>query len=70
MKGTTIGSIVALVLLWALLAAAQTPARVPQIEYFWPSHPLAKTSPRLEAFRQGLRDFGWVGAENIAIEYR
>jgi putative tryptophan/tyrosine transport system substrate-binding protein len=53
-----------------LAAVAQTPAQVPRIGYLWPSHPLSKTSPRLEAFRQGLRDLGWVEGENAAIEYR
>jgi putative tryptophan/tyrosine transport system substrate-binding protein len=29
-----------------------------------------KTSPHIEAFRQGLRDMGWVEGRNIAIEWR
>jgi putative ABC transport system substrate-binding protein len=73
MRLNTVGCIVTLaigILSAPLAAVAQTPAQVPRIRYFWPSHPLSKTSPRLEAFRQGLRDLGWVEGENAAIEYR
>jgi putative ABC transport system substrate-binding protein len=73
MRPTVTGVIivVAVLLLAVPLAVeAQTPAQVPRIGYFWPSHPLSNTSPRLEAFRQGLRDLGWVEGENTAIEYR
>jgi putative tryptophan/tyrosine transport system substrate-binding protein len=59
-------------ILTAPLAADAPPAgkKVPRIGYFWPNDPLAKTSPRLEVFRQGLHDLGWVEGENVAIDYR
>jgi len=50
-------------------ARAQQPAKLPRIGF------LSTTSPsnlpaRLEAFRQGLRDLGYVEGKNIVIEYR
>ncbi|HEV8723852.1 MAG TPA: ABC transporter substrate-binding protein [Candidatus Binatia bacterium] len=50
-------------------AQAQQPQKNPRIGF------LSATSPstipaRLDAFRQGLRDFGYVEGKNIVIEYR
>ena len=50
-------------------ARAQQPKKVPRIGY------LAGTSAsgiasRIEAFRQGLRELGYVEGKNIVIEYR
>jgi putative ABC transport system substrate-binding protein len=65
----------ALSLVGALLCAlsfaahAQQPAKVPRIGYLTGSSS-AGESPRVEAFRQGLRDLGYVEGKNIAIEYR
>src|SRR5512138_209343 len=51
-----------------LAAAAQQAAKVPRIGYL---HPNLAASPHLtEAFRQGLRDFGYVEGRNVVIEYR
>ena len=61
----------ALGLLWAplLLAAAPPPATVPRIG--WLGLGTGSTRPYLRgAFRQGLRERGWVEGQNIAIEYR
>jgi putative ABC transport system substrate-binding protein len=52
-----------------LPAAAQPPGKVPRIGFLWASSP--STNPHLiEAFRQRLRELGWVEGQNIAIEYR
>jgi len=60
----------ALVLLVAPLPAdAQQLAKVPRIGLLSPFSPAA-TGLWHEAFRQGLRDLGWVEGENIGIEYR
>ena len=50
-------------------AEAQQPKKVPRIGYLTVSTPSAQAS-RVEAFRQGLRDFGYVDQKNIIIEYR
>jgi hypothetical protein len=50
-------------------ALAQQPSKVPQIGLLG-TDSLAGTASRLEAFRQGLRDLGYVEGRNIAIEYR
>ena len=46
---------------------AQQPAKVPRIGYL-----RAETPPAVDikAFRQGLREHGYVEGENIIVEYR
>ena len=53
------------------MAAAQPPQKVPRVGYLKggsPSDPLRQRW--LEAFRQGLRELGYVEGQNIAIESR
>jgi ABC-type uncharacterized transport system substrate-binding protein len=50
-------------------AHAQQPAKAPRIGLLAGSSSSGE-SPRVEAFRQGLRDLGHVEGKNIAIEYR
>jgi ABC-type uncharacterized transport system substrate-binding protein len=62
-----------LILILALLAApfaaeAQQAAKVPRIGYV--STNLAANPHTREAFRQGLRDLGYVEGRNVVIEYR
>jgi putative tryptophan/tyrosine transport system substrate-binding protein len=52
-----------------LAAYAQQSTKVSRIG-FLASGTSGGTAPRLEAFRQGLRDLGYVEGQNIAIEYR
>jgi putative tryptophan/tyrosine transport system substrate-binding protein len=53
----------------ANLAQAQQPTKVPRIGYL--SGPSPSTSAnRRQAFRQGLRELGYVEGKNIVIEYR
>jgi putative ABC transport system substrate-binding protein len=51
-------------------ASAQQPTKIPLIGFLSgagdPSHP----GPAVEAFRQGLRDRGYVEGKNIVVEYR
>ena len=48
-------------------AGAQQPARVPRIGYLESGSP---GTPLVEAFRQGLRDLGWIEGQSIAVEVR
>ena len=50
-------------------AEAQQPTKVPRIGYLSPTSPSASPT-RIEAFRQGLRELGYVEGKNIVIEYR
>ena len=53
-----------------LSADAQQPKKVPRIGYLAPVFPCSGSVPSLEAFRQGLRDLGYVEDKNITIECR
>ncbi|HSE89382.1 MAG TPA: ABC transporter substrate-binding protein [Candidatus Binatia bacterium] len=50
-------------------ATAQQPTKVSQIGYLAPASPSAM-SARVESFREGLRELGYVEGKNIIIEYR
>jgi putative ABC transport system substrate-binding protein len=48
---------------------AQQPTKIPRIAYLTAGS-LSSQSARVEAFRQGLREFGYVEGKNIVIEWR
>ena len=48
---------------------AQQPVKIPRIAYLTVA-PLAANAARVEAFRRGLRELGYVEGKNIAIEWR
>ncbi len=63
-------SLLATVLLITVpLAEAQQPKKIPRIGYLTASS-LSANAARIEAFRQGLRELGYVEGKNIVIEYR
>src|SRR2546428_13271297 len=53
----------------APIAEAQQPAKVPRIG-FQTDAPASAISGRTEAFRQGLRELGYIEGKNIIIEWR
>ena len=64
--GLALGSILLAV---GLPAQAQQPTKVARIGYLSPGDPVSRTY-RTEAFRQGLKELGYIEGKNIAIEYR
>src|SRR2546422_8178372 len=67
---STVGYIVMLtlsLLMTLLVAHAQQPAKVPRVGVLAERSP---GDPNLAAFRQGLRELGWVEGQNLLIEYR
>ena len=51
------------------LAPAQQPIKAQRIGYL-AAVSAAADAPRMEAFRQGLREFGHVEGQNLSIEFR
>jgi putative ABC transport system substrate-binding protein len=54
------------------MSEAQQPAKMPRIGFLsGRSNPTSTTpDPNAEAFRQGLRDYGYIVGENIVVDYR
>jgi putative ABC transport system substrate-binding protein len=76
-RGITLSALLlALSLMSALLLAhcssaeAQQPAKLPRIGYVESGGNPNNPGPSVEAFRQGLRDLGYVEGKNILVEYR
>jgi putative tryptophan/tyrosine transport system substrate-binding protein len=62
-------ALVAMLLAFGSLVAAQQPTKVPRIGYISSGNP-ASESTRAEAIRLALRERGYIEGQNIAIEYR
>ena len=71
MKKAAVPSILVAVILLAVAvtAEAQQPQKVPRIGFLATVSP-STISDRVEAFRQGLRELGYVEGKNIVIEWR
>src|SRR5215467_14126052 len=64
-------AMILLLTLQAGVAVAQPASKVPRIGYISPGSPSNQARvARLEAFRQGLREQGYVDGQNIAIDAR
>jgi len=61
---TLIGGAIA----WPLAAGAQQPAKVPRVGILSPA--ASETAATLTAFREGIRDLGYVERETIALDFR
>ena len=73
MRSTTVGLFVMLalsVLAAPVVAAAQQPTKVYRIGRLSPGFPPSQLSPSREAFRQALRELGYVEGQNLVIEWR
>lgn len=58
---------------WFAMAATadgQQPTKTPRIGYISGDGNADNPGPRIEAFRQGMRDLGYIDGKNIHIEYR
>ena len=71
MKRAAASSILVAVILLAVavLAEAQQAKRMPRIGYLSAAAP-AVAAPLIEAFREGLRQLGYIEGKNILIEWR
>ena len=67
-KKITVLNLCAVLLAFCSSAQAQQPTKVSQIGYLVDQ--VALQSARTEAFRQGLRELGYIEGKNIVIEYR
>ncbi len=59
----------ALLFAFCVSVEAQQPAKIPRIGYLTTAGQPGM-APRTEAFRQGLRDLGYVEGKNIVVEWR
>jgi putative tryptophan/tyrosine transport system substrate-binding protein len=53
---------------WPLAARAQQPAKVPRVGILSPA--ASKTATTLTAFREGIRDLGYIEEQTIALDFR
>jgi putative ABC transport system substrate-binding protein len=68
-RKVTVPALCAMLFALCLSAAAQQPTQIPRIGYLGGADPSANADRR-EAFRQRLRELGYVEGKNIVIEYR
>jgi putative ABC transport system substrate-binding protein len=62
-------TVVATLAMCGAMAQAQQPTAIPRIGFLITSSP-SVIAPRMDAFRQGLRELGYVEGKNIVIERR
>jgi putative tryptophan/tyrosine transport system substrate-binding protein len=62
-------AVAAILLVLRFPAEAQQPTKVPRIGFLIVDSPSA-ASTRVEAFKKGLQELGYVEGKNITLEYR
>ncbi len=67
--GTISVGLLTTVWLTSISVHAQQPAKIPRIGYLGQASPAALAA-RIESFRQGLRELGYIEGKNIVIEWR
>jgi putative ABC transport system substrate-binding protein len=67
-KKITVLTLCAVLFALCVPAWAQQPGKIPRIGFLLPYSP--GPDARVEAFRQGLRELGYVEGQNITLEYR
>jgi putative ABC transport system substrate-binding protein len=70
MKRKIIGLLSITFILASFHRAAAEPEKVPRIGFISSTGTVGKPSPLFEAFRQGLRDLGYVEGKDVLIEHR
>jgi putative tryptophan/tyrosine transport system substrate-binding protein len=69
LKWAGVVGILVLILGCVGMARAQQPTKVPRIGFLYAGSPSGQLA-RADAFRQGLRELGYVEGKNIIVEYR
>jgi putative ABC transport system substrate-binding protein len=69
-KRITILALGAMLFALTFPVAAQQPTKIPRIGYVSGTGDPKNPGPQIDAFRQGLRDLGYIEGKNIVIEYR
>src|SRR5262245_57091054 len=67
---TRLLTVVVLLLVAVSLATQAQVGKVPRIGVLLPGSPEPEYERRLDAFRQGLRELGYIDTQNILLEYR
>ena len=68
-KKITFLTLCAMLFALCLSADAQQPTKIPRIGFLGATYP-STNAARIEAFRQGLRELGYVEGKSVVIEYR
>ena len=70
MRSIPVCLLLTILLLTSFRAEAQQPTKIPRIGYIATSGDVNHPGAIVEAFRQGLRDLGYIEGKNITVEYR
>jgi putative ABC transport system substrate-binding protein len=69
-KKSLVSMLAVVIVVFVHLAEAQQQKKVPRIGYLSSTDDPKTPGPSIEAFRQGLRDLGYIEGKNILVEYR